>query len=342
MSIQRKPRVAVIGTGGTFAMHARDPFDWVEYADSGIVHPIGHLLETLGELAPGVEIVPIDFRSLGSVAIQPTDWLELARLIDRSAKADPSITGFVVTHGTATMEETAWFLQIVLDIEQPVIITGAQRPANTAGSDVPANLRAAISAASTPGSRNAGVLVAMDGWLFDARDVTKAASFELNAFEAPPFGPLARVEPDGSVTWRRKAAQINSFAHKLLDDESITLPRVDIVLSYAGADGTVIDALVQAGSRCIISAGLVPGRPASGEIAAYRRAVEQGVVVVQSSRAARGCVPVQRFLKADGILSGNDLAPQKLRIAMMVALAVYESTTAEQLQAQLQALLSAL
>ncbi|MBB5501142.1 asparaginase [Paraburkholderia sp. MM5384-R2] len=323
----RGPKIAVIGTGGTFAMHARCPFDWVEYSDSGVVHPIDALLATLGELAPDVELLSVTFRSLGSVAIQPADWVELARLIRHTALADPSITGFIVTHGTATLEETAWFLQLVLDIARPVIVTGAQRPANTAGSDVLANLRGAIAAARDPLSAAHGVLVAMDGWLFSPRDVTKAASFELNAFESPGYGPLARIEPDARVAWRRGAIATRRgsesawFSRALLEaDAPFALPRVDIAISYAGADGVAIDALVAAGSAGIISAGLVPGRPAAAEAAAYRKAVEAGVVVVQSSRAARGVVPPQAFLARDGVVAGGDLAPHKLRIALMLAL----------------------
>ncbi|MGF6970853.1 L-asparaginase [Paraburkholderia sp. WC7.3g] len=333
------PKIAVIGTGGTFAMHARAPFDWVEYSESGVVHPIDSLLATLDELAPDVELLPVTFRSLGSVAIQPADWVELARLIRRTALTDPSITGFIVTHGTATLEETAWFLQLVLDIAQPVIVTGAQRPANTAGSDVLANLRGAVAAARDPHSAAHGVLVAMDGWLFSPRDVTKAASFELNAFESPGYGPLARIEPDARVTWRRAAIASRPggesawFARALVETGApFTLPRVDIAISYAGADGVAIDALVAAGSAGIVSAGLVPGRPAAGEGAAYRKAVEAGVVVVQSSRAARGVVPPQAFLARDGVIAGGDLAPHKLRIALMLALTLNDDSNADHAQ----------
>jgi L-asparaginase len=337
--IAHPPKIAVIGTGGTFAMHARAPFDWVEYSESGVVHPIDTLLATLGELAPDVELLPVTFRSLGSVAIQPADWVELARLIQRTALADPTITGFIVTHGTATLEETAWFLQLVLDVAPPVIVTGAQRPANTAGSDVLANLRGAIAAARDPLSAAHGVLVAMDGWLFAPRDVTKAASFELNAFESPGYGPLARIEPDARIAWRRNAIAPRGlgesawFARALLEtDAPFALPRVDVAISYAGADGVAIDALVAAGSAGIVSAGLVPGRPAAGEAAAYRRAVEAGVMVVQSSRAARGVVPPQAFLARDGIIAGGDLAPHKLRIALMLALTFDGASTADYAQ----------
>jgi L-asparaginase len=326
----QRPRIAVIGTGGTFAMHGRHRFDWIEYADSGVIHPIDDLLQSLGDLAPAAEIVPIPFRSLGSVSIGPADWLELAKLIRDTAAADPSLTGFVVTHGTATLEETAWFLDLTLSLDQPVVLTGAQRPANTDGSDAAANLRGAMAVAAEPQSRGAGVLVAMGGSVFGARDVTKAASFELAAFEAPPYGPLGRIDADARVVYRRRmlvgdAALKPRFARVL--DEAGPLPRVDVSMSYAGADGAAIRAFTLAGARGIICAGLTPGRAASGERAAMAEAVEAGVVVVQSTRSPRGLVPPQRFLAADGLFAGGDLSPQKLRIALMLLLAVRDAET---------------
>lgn len=326
----KRPRIAVIGTGGTFAMHGRHRFDWIEYADSGVIHPIDDLLQRLGELVPHVEIVSVPFRSLGSVSIGPRDWLELATLIRDTAASDPALTGFVITHGTATLEETAWFLDLVLEIDQPVVLTGAQRPANTDGSDAAANLRGAVALAAAQDSRGAGVLVAMGGLFFAARDVTKAASFELAAFEAAPYGPLGRIDADAGVVWRRRvfrdqasARQVPRFASILDAATSTVLPRVDIAMSYAGADGAAIKAFVAAGARGIVSAGFAPGRPASGERAALCDAVAAGVVVVQATRAPRGAVPKQRFLAADGIVAGGDLSPQKLRIALMLILASF-------------------
>jgi len=324
----RRPRIAVIGTGGTFAMHGRHRFDWIEYADSGVIHPIGDLLGQLGELAPQAEIVPIPFRSLGSVSIGPSDWLELARLVRDTAAADPDLTGFVITHGTATLEETAWFLDLALSLEQPVVLTGAQRPANTDGSDAAANLRDAMAVAAEPKSRGAGVLVVMGGLVFPPRDVTKAASFELAAFEAPPYGPLGRIDADSRVVYRRLMPRGERLCTKLFAEvleEGRPLPRVDISHSYAGADGTAIRGFVAAGARGVVCAGLPPGRVAAGERAAILEAVDSGVVVVQSTRSARGLVLRQRFLAADGMLAGGDLAPQKLRIALMLLLAVRDS-----------------
>lgn len=329
MSSEYRPRVAVIGTGGTFAMQARDPFDWVEYSESAIVLPIDHLLEQLGEVAPHIECVPVPFRALGSTAITPADWLELARLIERTANERPDIEGFVITHGTATLEETAYFLDLALDLNVGLVLTGAQRPANTVGSDVLANLRAALAVASCAWAKGCGALVVMDNKVFAARDVSKGSSFDLQAFEAIPYGPLAQVDALARVHWRRCLPH-NGWHGQFQFEGVSTLPRVDIAISYAGADGAVLDALVAAGSRAIISAGLVPGRPAAGEVAAIRRATAAGVTVVQASRAARSNVPCQAFLQRDGVLAGGDLSAHKLRILLMLLLS--QDLSAAQLQ----------
>ncbi|VVE78474.1 L-asparaginase [Pandoraea sputorum] len=155
--------------------------------------------------------------------------------------------------------------------------------------------------------------------MYGARDVTKASSFDLSAFEAPPFGPLGRVDANGAVHIARAPRQLRMLpvAERLTEED---LPRVDIVLSYAGADGALIRACVDAGCRGIVCAGLAPGRPAGGQTSALAEAARKGVVVVQSTRAARPLVPEQAFLRADGILAGGDLTPQKLRIFLMLAL----------------------
>jgi L-asparaginase len=318
---KHRPRVAVIGTGGTFAMHARHPFDWVEYGESGVVHPIEAMTGQLDQLGIDVDILPISFRMIGSTGILPQDWIALAQLVEKTVAEDPSLDGIVVTHGTATLEETAWFLDLTLNIAQPVVITGAQRPQNTAGSDVLPNLRAALAVAACPDARSLGAVVVLDGMIFAARDVTKAASFELHAFEALPFGPLGRINPDGSVAFRRRPFAGATLPRNFSLKDITVLPRVDMVISYAGAEGAAIDSLVQAGAAGLISIGLAPGRPANGERNALMRAAQQGVVVVQASRAARGVVPIQDFLVRDGILAGGDLAPQKLRILLMLILA---------------------
>lgn len=316
-------RIAIVGTGGTFAMEARHIFDWVEYGESGIVRPIAELLQ---DATAGLDVAlePVDFRMLGSTGITPADWVDLARLM-QEIDAD----GCVITHGTATLEETAFFLSLVHDRDMPVVLTGAQRPANTAGSDAIANLRAAIAVAASPEARGQGVLVVIDNLIFSARDVTKDSSGALDAFVASEFGPLGRVEADGRVTMRRvvPSRTISLDLGVGVRPDAPALPRVDIAYSYAGADGTAIEAFVAAGARGVVSAGLVPGRPANGEAMALSTAAAQGIVVAQATRGARGNVVPQAFLERAGIVAGGDLSAQKLRIVIMLVLAAGGNAT---------------
>jgi L-asparaginase len=310
----------IVGAGGTIAMVGRSPYDWVEYGESGQVRSVADVVSELPPLLEGVELEMVSFRAIASTGIAWRDWVELAKLV-RNLAARPDAQGIVITHGTASLEETAWFLDLVVRCPLPVVLVGAQRPPNTVGSDAAPNLRAALAVADAPTARDLGVLVVMDNYIHGARDVRKTSNFALDAFESGEFGSLGRVDADGTVVLRRRPSLRNPRAAPLADALACDAPpRVDLALSYAGADGTAIDAFVRAGARAIISVGMPPGRCTPAERDALRRAVAAGVLVVQSSRAPRGAVVAQQYNRADGIVSGGDLAPNKLRILLMTAL----------------------
>lgn len=319
-------RVAIIGAGGTIAMQGAHAFDWVDYGDSGIVHPVDTVVAGMEFGLSGIEARPWPFLMLPGTGITPAHWVELAAAIGQAAGTG-EVDGIVVTHGTATLEETAFFLHATLDAGLPVVVTGAQRPPNTASSDAVAGLREAIVAAA---EAPAGVYVSMNGLLYSPDDVTKTANHALDAFEAPEFGPLGRIEPAGHLSLRRLPRPLR---RRFAMSDARSLPRVDLVQSYAGADGVAVDAFVAAGARGLLSVGFPPGRCTPGERSALLRAVEAGVTVVQASRALRGQVPLQAYNTADGILSGGPLAPAKIRILVMLALA--EGLDGEDLQALL-------
>jgi L-asparaginase len=307
-------------------------FDWVDYADSGIIHRIDELMATLDLGLAEIDLVPVPVRALPSTGIIPADWCAIARVVD-DALANGLADGVVVTHGTATLEETAFFLHLVHGHAAPVVVVGAQRPPNTASSDAVANLRAAVAAAASDRLAGAGALVVMNNYVYSARDAGKFANHALEAFDAPEFGPLARVEPDGGVTLARLLPPRILPTFKLPAGQ---LPRVDVAFSYAGSDGAAIDAFVARGARAIVCAGFPPGRSTPGEREAAVRAVAAGVTVVQSSRAPMGRVPLQRYNQSDGVFSGGGLSPQKARILVMLALAA--GLSSEDLQAALLAM----
>src|SRR6516162_941393 len=172
--------------------------------------------------------------------------------------------------------------------------------------------------------RGKGVLAVLNDEIHAARDVVKTSTYRLQTFRSLDLGALGHVDGDGVHFYRspsRRHMPDSQFAASNLD----TLPRVDIIYSYAGADGALVEAAVAAGARGIVSAGFAPGSPTPPQCTAFERAAKSGVVVVQCSRAASGRVAPRRRLRQSGIVAGEDLSPQKARILLMLAL----STTAE-------------
>src|SRR5579863_2822019 len=254
------PRIAVIGTGGTISSLGRDSLDVLHYPDFGQKLTCEALLDRFPETRLVAEPVPVTYRQVGSTAIGPDDWLELRRLIHEIARDDPKVAGFVIPHGTATLEETAFFLNLTLATPHPVVLVGAQRPASALGSDAGTNLVNALQVAGSTEARGKGVLVVLNNEIHPARDVVKTSTYRVQTFRSPDFGALGHVDGDGVHFYRaplRRHAPDTEFA--ALDE--IALPRVDIVYSYGGADGALIAAAAAAGARGIVSAGLAPGIP---------------------------------------------------------------------------------
>ena len=314
-----RPVIAAIGCGGTISSLGRDSTDVLDYPDFGTKLPIDEVLGRYPELAKVADMLPVPFRSVGSTAIGPPEWLELAATIDRLAAARPELAGFVIPHGTATLEETAYFLNLALKSEKTVVVVGAQRPASALGSDAGMNLLGAVRTVSAPAARGLGVLVVLNDEIHSAREATKTSTYRLQTFRSPDFGLLGHIDGDGVQIYRqprRRHAPDTEFDIAGL----ARLPRVDIAYSYGGADGTVVDALVAAGARGIVSAGLAPGIPTPLERIALERARGAGVIVVQSSRAGSGRVALRRYLDEAGMVAADNLNPQKARILLMLAL----------------------
>lgn len=316
---QGKPIVAAIGTGGTISSIGRDSLDVLDYPDFGRKMDVAEAVGRYSEIATLADILLIPYRSVGSTDIGPKDWLELAHLIDRTALERPDITGFIITHGTATLEETAYFLNLVLKTDKTVVLVGAQRPASALSSDAGMNLVGAVRVAIAESARGLGVLVCMNDEIQSAREVSKTSTYRLQTFRSPDFGALGHVDGDG-VQIYRKPARVHA-PHTAFDVSGLTeLPRVDIVYSYGGADGTAIDAFVAKGALGLVSAGLAPGIPTRSEREALLRAAASGVVIVQTSRAGSGRVAPRRYLRESGVVAGDNLNPQKARLLLALAL----------------------
>jgi len=318
------PRIAMIGTGGTISSLGASSLDVLDYPDFGQKLGCEALLERFPETRLVADPVPLTFRQVGSTEIGPSEWIELRTLIHRIACEDPAVAGFVIPHGTATLEETAFFLNLTLAVARPVVLVGAQRPASALGSDAGMNLVNALRVAGSLEARDKGVLAVLNDEIHAARDVVKTSTYRLQTFRSLDYGALGHVDGDGVHFYRspsRKHMPDTQFAASDLGE----LPRVEIIYSYAGADGALVEAAVAAGARGIVSAGFAPGSPTPQQRTASERAAKTGVVIVQCSRAASGRVAPRRRLRESGIVAGEDLSPQKARILLMLAL----STTAE-------------
>jgi L-asparaginase len=314
------PRIAIIGTGGSISTPGRHELDHYEYGAFSKPLDLGGLLAMVPVATREFDVVPVDLRVVDSVAMDPPAWLELNREITRVASCDDSVTGIVVTHGTSTLEETAYFLHLAAKVNVPLVVVGAQRPPNTIGSDAGLNLLNALRVAASRAARGLGVLVAMNGEVHCARDVAKASNFGTNAFRTQDVGMLGNVDPNGSVMIDRKPVRRHApdteFDVLGLDD----LPPVDIVYCYAGASARAIDAFIESGSKGIVFAGTPPGRPSPAQRIALARATRDGVLVVQCSRAGSGRVVQRADDRALAFVGGDTLTPQKARVLAMLAL----------------------
>ncbi len=310
-----RPRVHVVATGGTIAS--------TNYYGDGAQGKVG--IEALLRAVPALDTVAAlsaqQFANVASSAVTPTMWLALSRGIADTLRARPDLAGVVVTHGTDTMEETAYFLDLTVADPRPVVVTGAMRPADGVGIDGPANLLHAVRVAASPRARGRGAFVLMNDGILAARDATKSNTARPDAFEAPVRGLLGVADPE-QVVFHRPAARAATFDLAGVRE----LPRVDVVYSYAGADGAAVDALVAAGARGLVVAATGRGSVPPAQREAVQRAVARGVVVVVGSRAGAGSVPVgagtrrREGAEAPSTVGAGDLTAQKARVLLMLAL----------------------
>jgi L-asparaginase len=272
---------------------------------------------------PGIERVATvtveQFSNVASGAITLEQWRALALRIGETFRAQPELAGIVVTHGTDTMEETAYFLELTVSDCRPVVVTGAMRRATHVAPDGPANLFNAIRLAAAPAASRLGAVVLMDDRIFPAREVTKINTVRTDAFAAPGAGALGVADADALIFHREPVSR--RCGRTPFDVAAMeALPRVEIIYAYQGADGALIRAAVEAGARGIVMAGMGQGAVTPGQSAALREAAQAGVFVVYSNRTGSGRVPIGRG-GAGTTLGADDLTPQKSRILLMLALA---------------------
>lgn len=316
-----RPKIAVIGTGGTISSMGRGPFDIADYASLGKVMDSAQLLEFWPQVQEVAEAFAVPYKAVASTALGPKEWLELVRLCDETVAKHPDIDGIVITHGTATLEETAYFLSLTVKVEVPVVVVGAQRPSTGLSSDAGMNLANACRVAGDPRARGLGALVLLNDEIHAAREVTKTSTSRLQTFRTPDFGALGHADADGIAWYRRplrKLGRETEFDVRPLE----SLPRVDIVYSYAGADGAAVQAFIAAGAQGLVSAGFAPSfvTPALGE--AMIAAIQAGTPIAASTRAGSGRMFYTTRMREAGFVNADNLNPQKARILLMLGLTV--------------------
>jgi L-asparaginase len=315
-----KPKVAVIGTGGTIASIGKTPLDIYDYGANKTMIEVDEILKLFPEVNDVAEVVPVPYRAIPSPSVGFAEWKELVLKIDELA-ADPDLDGIVITHGTASLEETAYMLHLTMKADLPVVVIGSQRPSSALSTDAGFNLVNGIKVAGHPEARGMGVMTLLNDEIQCAREVTKTSTFRMQTFQSPDFGCLGHADGDGVNFYRRplrRHAPDTAFDLRTLD----ALPRVDIVYAYAGGDGVAAEAFVKAGAQGLISAGFAPGFCGPEAEDVFKQAVKDGVTVIQSTRAGSGRVAKTSRSVESGILPGDNLNPQKARILLALALTV--------------------
>lgn len=298
--------VVILGTGGTIAGSGDD----VGYTAGQIS------VQQLVAAVPALKAVPLEAEQVAQVDSKDMThaiWQALARRLAHHL-ARPEVAGVVVTHGTDTLEETAWFLHRVLAPAKPVVLTAAMRPATSLQSDGPQNLLDAVTLASLPGA--IGVVAVLNGRVHGPVEVRKALPFALDAFSSGEAGPLALIQ-EGRVRPLRPWPAGGALGLPAIAADAEHWPRVDIVVSHAGADGVVVDALVAAGARGLVIEGTGNGTVHASLLAAVERALQAGLPVLRASRCAGAAV----VGSPEGALpSAGELSPAKARVELLLRL----------------------
>ncbi|MDT4834376.1 asparaginase [Achromobacter agilis] len=322
------PVIAVLATGGTIAGAQANATSAGYKAGS---FSVGDLLAAVPQLAGIADIRAEQIANVGSQNMTHDVWRALAMRVDALCQ-DASVAGIVITHGTDTLEETAYFLSLVIRHDKPIVLVGAMRPATALGAEGPANLYNAVALARHPEARGRGPLVVMNEDVHYAREIQKIASAGLCAFSSPNRGRAGVMHGAAPFFYSR-----NTTTHTAESEFSLALleragwPRVDIVYAHANLQADLIDFLAGAADG-IVLAGVGDGNATDLAIDGLLRAAASGVAVVRSSRTGSGFVA--RDVELDdagmGFVAARDLNPQKARILLMLGLSVTRDPAALQ------------
>jgi L-asparaginase len=320
MSTEQKPLVYVIGTGGSISLQGSGRLDFTEYGHAGNHLTIQQMMDRIPEASGFARLNVEQFINVGSNKVELEHWLGLARRINDIFRTDARAAGVAIAHGTATLEETAYFLNLTVRSPKPVVVTGAMRPPTAMGTDADVNLLDAIKVAAYPGSAGMGVLTVLNNEINAARHVTKTNTYRVETFSSGDMGFLGYADSDHQVVFYQRATRRHTHESEFRVEEISQLPRVDIAYATAAGDGLPIRALMEGGASGIVSAGVGSGGAHPDFAKALEEARARGIVVVASSNAGTGRVVRTQSVAENGFVAADNLSPKKSRILLMLAL----------------------
>lgn len=315
-SLIAKPNVVILATGGTIAGSAAGSTN-AQY-DAGQLG-VDILIKAVPEIQDIANVKGEQVANISSNNMTNEIWLKLAKRVNELLKSG-DVDGIVITHGTDTLEETAYFLNLVVKSDKPVVLVGAMRSATSMSADGPLNLYNAVSVAADKSSAGNGVLVVLNDEIHAAREVTKTNTSSVDTFKSRNTGQIGRVYY-GKVVYTAKNLKKHT-KNSVFDVSKLdTLPRVDIVYSHANDYGDIVEHLVKMGSKGIVHAGTGNGSIHNDVMVTLKAAQDSGVRVVRSSIVGSGFIDPSKKMDYDGkFILGSDLNPQKARILLMLGL----------------------
>jgi len=308
--------IKILATGGTIAGLGKNSTATTGYAAGAL--GIDELLNAVPEIKNFANVSGEQICNIDSKDMSDEIWLRLANRINEIFSDD--VDGIVVTHGTDTLEETAYFLNLTIKSPKPVVLTGAMRPATAISADGPMNLLNAVRVAINQNSGGKGVLVVLNDEINSARDVTKTHTLNVGTFKSFDLGALGYVN-GGVPEFYRQSTRRHTIDSEFDVRGVKNLPLVKIICGHAGDDGIFVEAAVNAGAQGIVYAGTGNGSIHANAEKFLSAAAQRGVVIVRSSRVGNGAViPSKKVYTDEKFLVGNNLSPQKARILLQLAL----------------------
>lgn len=306
----------ILATGGTIAGKVESQISTTGYT-AGVVG-VEELIKAVPEIQNLAQIQSKQIANIDSSNMNDKLWLKLAREIHKLLKQNTD--GVVITHGTDTMEETAYFLNLTLKSDKAVVLVGAMRPSTAMSADGPKNLYNALALAANKDAKAKGVMVVMNDKILSARGVVKTHTLNIDAFSSPDFGALGYVI-DGNCHFYNEISKLHTKQTPFNVDKFKTLPKVDILYTYSN-DGNAVaaKALFKSGTQGLVIAGSGAGNIHENQKSVLRELLKQGLKIVVSSRITEGQVALSQEDLELGFISALDLNPQKARVLLMLAL----------------------